>query len=223
MTPLKILMFSVDYPPDLGGISGHVYRLSRALANQGALVTVVGGHVLPTAMPAPSNDAVQPMLREVRIRRAGPRGFRAAWFVGQAKRFLHSLQKEEWDVLHYHNIFPDGLVLRDFREAKIRIFTNHSDAFLRAHESGRKRRWYHWLTSGASGIIAPSEEIAEKSRDFFRGNGQRLSTSPMASIRVSSHWDRAQVPLLPGSAHDLGKISFSSPSVATTPSAAWTI
>jgi len=178
MTPLKILMFSVDYPPDLGGISGHVYRLSRALANQGALVTVVGGHVLPTAMPAPSNDAVEPMLREVRIRRAGPRGFRAAWFVGQAKRFLHSLQKEEWDVLHYHNIFPDGLVLRDFREAKIRIFTNHSDAFLRAHESGRKRRWYHWLTSGASGIIAPSEEIAEKSRDFFRGNGAKIEYIP---------------------------------------------
>src|SRR6267378_7278910 len=70
MTPLKILMFSVDYPPDLGGISGHVYRLSRALANQGALVTVVGGHVLTHVMPAPSTDAVQPMLREIRIRRA---------------------------------------------------------------------------------------------------------------------------------------------------------
>jgi glycosyltransferase involved in cell wall biosynthesis len=174
MTPLKILMFSADYPPDLGGISGHVYRLSRALASQGAYVTVVGGHV----MPAPSSEVVQPMLREVRIRRAGPRGFRAAWFVGRAKRFLRSLQKEEWDVLHYHNIFPDGLVLRNFREAKIRIFTNHSDAFLRAHESRRKRRWYHWLTAGASGIIAPSEEIAEKSRDFFQGNGATIEYIP---------------------------------------------
>jgi glycosyltransferase involved in cell wall biosynthesis len=174
MTTFKILMFSADYPPDLGGISGHVYRLSRALASQGAYVTVVGGHVLP----APTSDVVQPMLREVRIRRAGPRGFRAAWFVGRAKRFLRSLQKEEWDVLHYHNIFPDGLVLRNFREAKIRIFTNHSDAFLRAHKSGRKRRWYHWLTAGASGIIAPSEEIAEKSHDFFEGNGAKIQYIP---------------------------------------------
>jgi glycosyltransferase involved in cell wall biosynthesis len=88
------------------------------------------------------------------------------------------LQKDKWDVLHYHNIFPDGLVLRNFQEAKIRIFTNHSDAFLRAHESGRNRRWYHWLTSGVSGIIAPSEEIAEKSRDFFQGNGAKIEYIP---------------------------------------------
>jgi len=178
MPPLKILMLSADYPPDLGGISGHVYRLSRALASQGAYLTVVGGHVLTHVMPTPSSDVVQPMLREIRIRRAGPRGFRAAWFVARAKRFLRSLQKDKWDVLHYHNFFPDGLVLRNFREAKIRIFTNHSDAFLRAHESGRKRRWYHWLTAGASGIIAPSEEIAEKSRDFFQGNGAKIEYIP---------------------------------------------
>jgi len=115
------------------------------------------------------------MLREVRIRRAGPRGFRAAWFVGRlSASFIPCKRKSGRPSLPQH--LPRCLVLRDFREAKIRIFTNHSDAFSETRKR-RKRRWYHWLTSGASGIIAPSEEIAEKSRDFFRGNGQRLSTS----------------------------------------------
>lgn len=169
---LKVLLFSADYVPDPGGIAGHVYHLARALHHQGEHVTVVGGHVLPCDDSSPAG------VGEIRIRRVGPRAFRAAWFSWRAHRILNSLKNQKWDVLHYHNPFPDGLILRNFRAAKVRIFTNHSDAFLRAYESGQKREWLHFLVAGADGIIAPSEEIAKKSQDFFRETGARTKYIP---------------------------------------------
>jgi len=38
---MHILMVSLDYPPQVGGIAAHVYELSHAIKKQGHTITVI--------------------------------------------------------------------------------------------------------------------------------------------------------------------------------------
>jgi glycosyltransferase involved in cell wall biosynthesis len=166
---MKILLFSADYWPDPGGIAAHVYYLSRALAEAGADVTVVGGHLAP--IPHPSDKPTGPgIFREITIQRKGPRLFRGLWFLLRSWQTLNRLASEKWDVIHYHNFLPDGLLLGllPWPKAKIRVMTNHSSFFLRTIENKKKILILRWLVRCVDGIIGPSSELRDKSHIISR-------------------------------------------------------
>nr|BAL53466.1 glycosyl transferase family 1 [uncultured Chloroflexota bacterium]BAL55906.1 glycosyl transferase family 1 [uncultured Chloroflexota bacterium] len=175
---MKVLLFSADYWPDPGGIAAHVYYLSRALTKAGAEVTVVGGHLAPLLHPSDKPQGPG-TFREILIQRKGPRFLRGLWFLLRAWKVLHELAKEEWDVIHYHNFLPDGLLLGIFNwpYAKVRVMTNHSDVLLKTIDRGKSPRVFRWVVRQVNGIIGPSPELRDKS-DVIRKSGQILTYIP---------------------------------------------
>lgn len=161
---MKVLMFSADYWPDIGGIAMHVRYLSRALASLGMEVTVIGGHRAPWPLPGEADLNAHITIQEIPIHRKGPRGVRGAFFTLRAFLRLRQLAGTKWDVAHFHNFFPDGLLLRKWKHAAIRVMTNHSDILLKAIDGRRSLAHFRWLIRPVDGIIAPSPELQEKSR-----------------------------------------------------------
>lgn len=175
---MKILFFSTDYWPDIGGIAAHVYYLSRALAEAGADVTVVGGHLAPISrsLNKPGGPGV---FREITIQRKGPRFLRSLWFLLRAWWVLHRLQYKEWDVVHYHNFLIDGLLLGvlEWPKAKARVMTNHSDILLKVLDRRKNPFMLRLLVRRVNGIIGPSPELRDKSR-VIQHPGQMLVYIP---------------------------------------------
>jgi glycosyltransferase involved in cell wall biosynthesis len=173
---MNVLIFSGDYWPDSGGIAAHVRQVSRALARREVRVTVVGGHVLPLPLGPARQTPSSPNLRVIAIRRTGPRGVRLVWFLVRAYWQLRGMASQEWDVVHFHNFVPDGLLLglRRWPKAKGRILTNHSDILLRAVDQGRSLAFFRLLSRSVDGVIAPSRELEAKSRLILRDD--QLST-----------------------------------------------
>jgi glycosyltransferase involved in cell wall biosynthesis len=186
---MKILLFSADYWPDPGGIAAHVYYLSRALAEAGADVTVLGGHLAP--IPHPSGKPTGPgIFREITIQRKGPRLFRGLWFLLRSWQTLNRLASERWDVIHYHNFLPDGLLLGllPWPKAKIRVMTNHSDILLKAIDRRKNPIIFRWTVRQVNGIIAPTPELRHKS-DVIQHPGQVITyiASVIRNGHVASH------------------------------------
>ena len=176
---MKVLMFSGDYWPDAGGIASHVGHMARALTRQGIRVTVIGGHLKPVRQVSVGESSQSKNLHEVMIRRTGPRGVRLAWFLLRAYRELSRMASQEWDIVHYHNFVPDGILLglSNWPRAVERVMTNHSDVLLRALDKGTSLAPFRLLLRSVTGVIAPSQELKEKSELLLR-QGQRCTYIP---------------------------------------------
>ena len=175
---MKVLLFSGDYWPDPGGIAAHVYYISRALADAGAHVTVIGGHRAPILHPSdkPSGEGT---FREITIQRTGPPFLRGVMFLLRAWNALRRLSREDWDVIHFHNFVPDGLLLGLFRwpSASCRVMTNHSDLLLKTLDRGRSSFLFRQVVRSADGIIGPSPELCDRSA-AIRHPGQVVTYIP---------------------------------------------
>lgn len=98
-------------------------------------------------------------------------------FVAQAAPLLLALSLwRRFDVIHWHNFFPDAVVALFGRSAR-KIFTNHSSTFLEIFEKGGGHL-IRWLTRRADKIIGPSAELADKSRLFFEKAVQDVAYIP---------------------------------------------
>jgi glycosyltransferase involved in cell wall biosynthesis len=175
---LKILIFSVDYWPDPGGIAAHVFYMSRALAEAGADVTVVGGHLTPITTPSDKSHGPG-TFREITIQRDGPRFLRGILFLIRAWKVLRDLSRENWDVVHFHNFLPDGLLLGLFRwpKARLRVMTNHSDILLKTIDRGKSAFVFRQVVRSVDGIIGPSPELRDKSA-IIQHSGQAVVYIP---------------------------------------------
>lgn len=164
---MKILLVSDDFPPNPGGIAGHVYELSAALAALGHDVTLLAGHN--------RLHAGQAWLPPPGVRIAWNRPFSWTWagYAGQSARAfldLRALRAEAaragepaYEVVHWHNLIwePWGASLGAGPAA--RVFTNHSSGFLRRMAIPWRRRWQlPLLLRRADWILCPSTELREK-------------------------------------------------------------
>jgi glycosyltransferase involved in cell wall biosynthesis len=172
---LKILMFSGDYWPNGGGIANHVTQISRALADQGVTAVVIGG--FHGRLPA---DTETPRLagdcsRVILVPRKGPRIIRGVVFLFRVLLWLFRLSFEKWDVVHFHNFVPDGLLLGvlNWPRAMVRVMTNHSSQYLKALARGQSMLPYRLLSRSIVGFVAPSEELAACTTPIMRP-GQRV-------------------------------------------------
>lgn len=168
---LKVLLFSGDYWPDSGGIATHVYYLARALTRKGADVTVIGGHREPITR-ALQSVASTPLLKEITLLKAGPRGVRGVIFALRALWILFLRRREAWNVVHFHNFLPDALIagLSGWPKSQARIMTNHSSLMLEMLDQGRSLILLKALVSRVDGIIGPSPELTDKSRFIQTGS-----------------------------------------------------
>jgi len=148
---MKLLMLSADFLPNVGGITTHIVQLSRALVQRGHEVTIV----------KPNQEAEEQYQHAY--------GFSVIHLAKQPlelantlyiRSFLRSLIKREgFHLVHWHQ-------LAGYETKKIDvpgIFTNHTSMYLEEYESWWGKRGLKRLLNHASAVIAPSQELRDKS------------------------------------------------------------
>lgn len=162
MDKLTICMISVDFLPNIGGIATHVYEMSRALVRQGHKL-----HVLNIRYGFGA-DRIEEIDRIIVHRLFVKRKFRKVrslfWFWKGKKYLQFLLASERIDILHWHGLFNDSYLTKFVYSNCVKVFTNHSSTYLKMLNAPLKRTYLKWLLSHADLIIAPSEELALKSR-----------------------------------------------------------
>jgi glycosyltransferase involved in cell wall biosynthesis len=126
---MNILMISIDYPPVPGGISAHVYELSKALVKAGHRVTVVTRRHGNEALRSTEDgwDVYRVDLRYVAL----IYGLQLRAFV---KNLLPELQP---DIIHIHGMGPlEWYNIKDIPLA----YTNHTSGYLKRIKKGGWRR-----------------------------------------------------------------------------------
>lgn len=170
---MRICLISHDYVPNIGGIAAHVANLAAHLAKRGHQVIVVTlrySRSLPFRQQSGNLEVVRFLVPNVSK-------LRGLCFVIQAAPFLFAVSLwRRFDVVHWHNFFPDALIAL-FGRAKRTVFTNHSSTFLEIYEKGGGRL-IQWLTRYADKIIGPSRELAEKSCAFFHRQPNDVACIP---------------------------------------------
>lgn len=165
--PLHILMLSEDFIPNVGGVSQHVYHLSRALASRGHQVVVVGGRRSPTRPDYPVTNG----LRLLSVKPSGAGKMRHLGFMIVATlNVLEILRERRMDVVHWHGLWSDNMVARvaSWYGNPLRVFTNHSSMFYGLTATGAGRWLLSKIITRPDVCIAPSQDLANRSRDFFR-------------------------------------------------------
>ena len=150
---MKILMVSLDFPPTVGGISAHVYELSRALCDLGQRVCVISRQ-----LPSQSDAFVKRESMDIyrlRLRWAAP------LYGGQINRFIQKkLPEIQPDIIHVHGMAPlEGYSIKGVPL----VYTNHTSGYLQRIQKGGIRRMALLRRSfeKAQLFLAPSRELLE--------------------------------------------------------------
>lgn len=187
MKPMRVLMLSWEYPPRIvGGISPHVFDLSKELARLGVEV-----HVITKATPLAPDEEIEPSgvnVHRVHLAREPDNFIHEIQLLNVATDLRCRQLLEDWrpggmpTIFHAH----DWLSLDAARELKYE-YQLPMVATVHATESGRNnglhndmQRTIHeqeyWLTYEAWRVIVCSE--------FMRGEVQRLFSCPPNKVDV---------------------------------------
>jgi len=146
-------MVSLDFPPTVGGISAHVYELSRALCDLGHRVCVVSRQ-----LPSQSDAFVKRESMDIyrlRLRWAAP------LYGGQINRFIRKkLPEIQPDIIHVHGMAPlEGYNIKGVPL----VYTNHTSGYLQRIQKGGIRRMalLRRLFEKPQLFLAPSRELLE--------------------------------------------------------------
>jgi len=128
-TAINILMISMDYPPVPGGISAHVYELSKALRAAGNTVSIVTRR--RENMPSRS------VIDGITIHRVSL-SLTALIYGLQINNFVKKLLPQTMpDIIHIHGMLP----LEWYNIPRIPlIYTNHTSGYLKRIKKGGFRR-----------------------------------------------------------------------------------
>ncbi len=150
---MNIIMISIDYPPIVGGISAHVYELSKAMAEEGHNVSVFTRKLANREKRKTKESGVGICEFDLKI-------------VG----FLYGLQINKFtadrlceikpDIIHIHGMRP----LEGYRIKNIPlVYTNHTSGYLKRIEKRGLRRMalLKRLFKKPQLILAPSNELLE--------------------------------------------------------------
>lgn len=155
---MKILMFTTDYLPNIGGVAAHVYELAKAICEAGHEATV-----LTNVRADGGIDQQNGPPRVVRVSE------RLRWLpVARARRVQFAVnilslmmgKRRDYDLMHFHTVDPLARTLSLMSRQRPQIATNHSSMFVAdSGDQGRVLPWRRFLRR-MDGIIAPSEELA---------------------------------------------------------------
>ncbi|WP_428274364.1 glycosyltransferase family 4 protein [Candidatus Palauibacter sp.] len=153
---MNILMHTVYYAPEIGGLESHVHFLCRALAARGHTVRVVTSASLPGLPSLETVDGVNIRRTWLPARNTG--GW-AAHAIGSLPSFIEWAR--EADILHAQDIAAvlPCLVARGTSETPI-VTTYHTSHFLRRADSRFWRPVFRGFLRAADHNLAASREIA---------------------------------------------------------------
>jgi glycosyltransferase involved in cell wall biosynthesis len=159
-------MVSMDFPPVPGGISAHVFELSKALAESGQTVTVLTRSKKDIRRVPPATVTVYEM----------PLKFVAPSYGLQIRRRIKTLIPDiKPDIIHIHGMGP--LEWYDIKKIPL-AYTNHTSGYLMRIQKGgfRRMRMLKRLFKKPDLFLAPSRELLEvpfpiRARKRFISNG----------------------------------------------------
>lgn len=145
-------MISLDYPPTVGGISAHVYELSKAIRKKGHEVTVVSREITGSDSEEIDDEGIK--IFRIPLGHIG-------WLYGwKIQRFVSKLiQKITPDLIHIHGMRP--LEFYDAQDTPL-VYTNHTSGYLkRIKKGGYRISVLKRLFAKPDLFLAPSDELLE--------------------------------------------------------------
>lgn len=158
MQAKNILIISLEFPPDKGGIASYVDALATTLSKTHS-VTVLAP-LVPKEESSPEKTYPYTLIRTPFFFPAyiWPSWLRLAWFV-----YTYAKQHQV-DVIMLHHLLPEGYVARIMQKIHhIPYFIfSHGTDIVAAQSSARKKRLASMVGDNAQAIIANSESLQER-------------------------------------------------------------
>ena len=155
----------------VGGVSNHIDALATALAKQGFEVVVM--HICYKEIaPLKQTRSGYRIIRVVAAKTLANENLLLKKFVRHwlsftvGRKHLREITlKFQPDVIHWHDYYHSGLITKIISaNGPIKICTNHASRYLEQYAKGIFFHHYlRFFVSHADGIIAPSDELAQKS------------------------------------------------------------
>lgn len=152
---MKVCMMSIDFLPNVGGISTHIIELARALTDLGIEVHIITcrndlrGQKLEIIDNIKIHRIYLPRIKFGSI----------LYIINQLYTILRLKKNEKINIFHSHTK-TDSIAFR-FLNKIVKIETEHSSTFLKAVETNKNVDSYRKIFDAADYLIAPSEELKE--------------------------------------------------------------
>jgi glycosyltransferase involved in cell wall biosynthesis len=160
-------MISIDFLPTVGGITAHVYELSKALQKIGCKVTIATRLLDKSQKAHEVVDSLEVYRFELK--------YIGLLYGKQIDGFVKELLKnKEFDIIHIHGLRP--LEFYSIKNPPL-VFTNHTSGYLkRIKKGGYRVAILKRLFQKPKLFLAPSKELLEtpfeiKAKKVFIPNG----------------------------------------------------
>jgi len=148
---MNILMISLDFLPTVGGITAHVYELSKAL--------IKNGHNVSIATRVIKDKKDYEIIDNIKVYRVDLKAFGFTYGY-QINNYIKKLiKKNHFDIIHIHGMRP--LEFYDIKEIPL-AYTNHTSGYLKRIKKGGHRIYLlKRLFKKPQLFLAPSKELLE--------------------------------------------------------------
>jgi len=175
---MRVVMLSNSFPPQIGGIQEHVSNLAQTLARQGHQLKIV-------TVRRNKSERVRDNfagLDVVRVPQLNlPKTLTAQYLAITTALLIAMRLRGQADVVHYHTFWPDAFTAFVVNKFVPTVYTAHESRFLLMAEQPRSRRWLKLALRPFQGVLAPSTELLEVTR--------QLGVSPEKSAFIANAVD----------------------------------
>jgi len=160
---MRVVMLSNSFPPEIGGIQEHVSNLAQTLARQGHQLKIV-------TVRRNKSERVRDKfagLDVVRVPQLNlPKTLTSQYLAITTALLIAMRLRGQADVVHYHTFWPDAFTAFVVNKFVPTVYTAHESRFLLMAEQPRSRRWLKLALRPFQGILAPSTELLEVTRQL---------------------------------------------------------
>ena len=163
---MNICMVTHDFPPQVGGISAHVFELTRQLIKWNHRVIILTSKLKNFGNDRSEGDDFQVKYVQERFDDKSKSIFLPIKVIDYSIRahliLKKIIKKYSIDLVHYHNLVPESLVTKRI-DVPV-IFTAHESHLVKSAQKNRKR--LNFYLSHIDHLIAASQDRLEIVRKF---------------------------------------------------------
>ena len=160
---MRVVMLSNSFPPDVGGIQAHVSNLAQTLARQGHQLKIV-------TVRRNKAERVRDTFAGLDVTRVPqlnlPKTLTTQYLAISTALLIAMRIRGQADVVHYHTFWPDAFTAFVINKFVPTVYTAHESRFLIMAEQPQSRRWLKLALRPFQGVIAPSTELLEVTREL---------------------------------------------------------
>jgi glycosyltransferase involved in cell wall biosynthesis len=160
---MRVVMLSNSFPPEVGGIQEHVSNLAQTLARQGHQLQIV-------TVRRNKSERVRDTFAGLDVIRVPqlnlPQTLTTQYLAITTALLIAMRLRGQADVVHYHTFWPDAFTAFVVNKFVPTVYTAHESRFLLMAEQPKSRRWLKLALRPFQGILAPSTELLEVTRQL---------------------------------------------------------